>query len=435
MSQIMDLFHAYAFELLIFMGTVMISAKQPKRKYGWIYFGLGIVASIGFTALFTRFLLQASYEMPMLNVIRYFGQFLIMLGLVYGWLDCRMMTAVFVATTSYCMQQLTNRLNGFLQQLFHMQRGLADGLVMLLCAVLVYGMVAHFFYIRNRESGHQIQIANPLQLMIMTLALTVTIFIEQLSFPMIRSVTDPWIKCANFVSSAVFALLILILEFNVLKKRDLEQELAITRRLLEEERRQYQKEKDVVEVINVKCHDLKHQLQSIGQTMPESEKEQIAQAVKQYDSRVRTGNHALDVVLTMKRMICEGADIEFSCMVNGTLLSFMEETDIYSLFGNLLDNAIEEVKDVDGDHRVVSLSVKCEKQFVMIHEENFLHKQPKLVDGIPQTTKPDVMNHGFGIRSMQMVSEKYNGHLMISIENGVFQLDIMLPLPKEKPAA
>ena len=434
MIQAMSFFHSYVFELLILMGTMMLSVRQPKRKHGWIYLGIGLAVNICFTALFTAYWLNTP-ELSIISVLRYFGQFVITLGVVYGWLDCGPMTAVFVATTAYCMQQLANRLNGFLHELFQLQNGIQDYLVMFFCAVLVYGVTAHLFYKRNRESGNQIQIANPFQLMIMTLALTVMIFIEQLSLPMIRSVSDPWIKCANYASSAVFALLILILEFNVLKKRDLEQELAITRHLLEEERRQYQKEKDVVEVINVKCHDLKHQLQSIGQAMPENEKEQIAQAVKQYDSRVRTGNHALDVVLTMKRMICEGADIEFSCMVNGTLLTFMDETDIYSLFGNLLDNAIEEVKDVDGDHRVVSLSVKCEKQFVMIHEENFLHKQPKLVDGIPQTTKPDVLNHGFGIRSMQMVSEKYNGHLMISIENGVFMLDIMLPLPKEKPVA
>ena len=62
---------------------------------------------------------------------------------------------------------------------------------------------------------------------------------------------------------------------------------------------------------------------------------------------MKTGNRALDVVLTMERMICEGSDIEFSCLVNGALLNFMEESDIYSLFGNLLDNAIEEARPFD----------------------------------------------------------------------------------------
>ena len=186
----------------------------------------------------------------------------------------------------------------------------------------------------------------------------------------------------------------------------------------------------MVEVINIRCHDLKHQLQAVGQSIPEQEKEQIRQAVKQYDTRVKTGNRALDVVLTMKRMICEGSDIEFSCLVNGALLDFMEEPDIYSLFGNLLDNAIEEARHFDSEHRVISLSVGQEQQFVLIHEENFIQAMPQMVDGMPQTTKGDTDNHGFGIRSMQMIAEKYHGHLMIRIDKNVFRLDIMLPIPK-----
>ena len=278
--------------------------------------------------------------------------------------------------------------------------------------------------------GNLIQIANPTQLIITSLALAVMIFIEQICLPMIRSVTDQTITIANYLSSAIFALLIIVLEFNVLQRHDLEQELAVTRRILEEERKQYEREKEVVEVINIKCHDLKHQLQAVGQSIPEQEKEQIRQAVKQYDTRVKTGNRALDVVLTMKRMICEGSDIEFSCLVNGALLDFMEEPDIYSLFGNLLDNAIEEARHFDSEHRVISLSVGQEQQFVLIHEENFIQAMPQMVDGMPQTTKGDTDNHGFGIRSMQMIAEKYHGHLMIRIDKNVFRLDIMLPIPK-----
>ncbi|MBR1813177.1 MAG: sensor histidine kinase [Lachnospiraceae bacterium] len=204
----------------------------------------------------------------------------------------------------------------------------------------------------------------------------------------------------------------------------------MTRRILMEEREQYEKEKNVVEMINVKAHDLKHQLQAIGQSIPEHEKAQIQQAVKQYDSTVRTGNRALDVVLTMKRMICESSDIEFSCMVNGKLLDFMEESDIYSLFGNLLDNAVEESRTFDEEHRIINLSVAQEKDFVLIHEENFIQVRPEMVDGLPQTTKPDTANHGFGIRSMQMIAEKYNGHLMVQIDRNVFQMDILLPIPR-----
>ena len=366
------------------------------------------------------------------SLVRYIGQFLLVLVIVYSWLDCKLLTAVFVATTGYSMQQLSGRLCSMLSTLFFPsdRSKTMDIILLFLCTVFVFWMFALFFRKRNKGYGNLIQIANPTQLIITSLALAVMIFIEQICLPMIRSVTDQSITIANYLSSAIFPLLIIILEFNVLQRHDLEQELAVTRRILEEERKQYEREKDVVEVINIKCHDLKHQLQAVGQSIPEQEKEQIRQAVKQYDTRVKTGNRALDVVLTMKRMICEGSDIEFSCLVNGTLLDFMEEPDIYSLFGNLLDNAIEEARHFDSEHRVISLSVGQEQQFVLIHEENFIQAMPQMVDGMPQTTKGDTDNHGFGIRSMQMIAEKYHGHLMIRIDKNVFRLDIMLPIPK-----
>jgi aminopeptidase-like protein len=69
----------------------------------------------------------------------------------------------------------------------------------------------------------------------------------------------------------------------------------------------------------------------------------------------------------------------------------------------LLDNAIEEARHFDSEHRVISLSVGQEQQFVLIHEENFIQAMPQMVDGMPQTTKGDTDNHGFGIRSMQMI--------------------------------
>ena len=431
MAEALSFLRSHLFELLTLLGALTIAFKQPKRKHGWIFFSAALAVDILCVILWS-FYMQSHKGSMTGSLVRYIGQFLLVLGIVYSWLDCKLLTAVFVATTGYSMQQLGGRVCTMMSTLFlPASRSKAlDVVLLLMCSLAVFGMTGLLFRKRNKGYGNMIRIANPTQLMITTLALAVMIFIEQISLPVIRSVTDQGITIANYLSSAIFALLIIILEFNVLQRHDLEQELAVTRRILEEERKQYEREKDVVEVINIKCHDLKHQLQAVGQFIPEQEKEQIQQAVKQYDTRVKTGNRALDVVLTMKRMICEGSDIEFSCLVNSALLSFMEESDIYSLFGNMLDNAIEEVRHFDSEHRVISLSVAKEQQFVLIHEENFIQAVPRMVDGLPQTTKPDKDNHGFGIRSMQMIAEKYNGHFMIHIDRNVFQLDIMLPIPR-----
>ena len=431
MAEALSFLRSHLFELFTLLGALTIAFKQPKRKHGWVFFSAALAVDILCVILWS-FYMQSHKGSMTGSLVRYIGQFLLVLGIVYLWLDCKLLTAVFVATTGYSIQQLGGRISSMLSTiLFPGSRDKTlDLILLLLCTLAVFMLTGLFFRKRNKGYGNMIRIANPAQMMITTLALAVMIFIEQISLPMIRSVTDQSITIANYLSSAIFALLIIILEFNVLQRHDLEQELAVTRRILEEERKQYEREKDVVEVINIKCHDLKHQLQAVGRSIPEQEKEQIQQAIKQYDSRVKTGNRALDVVLTMKRMICEGSDIEFSCLVNGALLSFMEESDIYSLFGNLLDNAIEEARHFDSEHRVISLSVAKEQQFVLIHQENFVQALPRMVDGLPQTTKADTENHGFGIRSMQMIAERYNGHFMIHIDKNVFQLDIMLPIPK-----
>ena len=431
MAETLTFLRSHLFELFTLLGALTIAFKQPKRKHGLVFFSAALAVDILCVVLWS-FYMQSHKGSMTGSLVRYIGQFLLVLGIVYSWLDCKLLTAVFVTTTGYSMQQLGGRICSMLSTLLFpgLRDKILDLILLLLCSFAVFALTGLFFRKRNKGYGNMIQIANPAQLMITTLALAVMVFIEQICLPMIRSVTDQSITIANYLSSAIFALLIIILEFNVLQRHDLEQELAVTRRILEEERKQYEREKDVVEVINIKCHDLKHQLQAVGQSIPEQEKKQIQQAVKQYDTRVKTGNRALDVVLTMKRMICEGSDIEFSCLVNGALLGFMEESDIYSLFGNLLDNAIEEARHFDSEHRVVSLSVAKEQQFVLIHEENFIQAVPRMVDGLPQTTKPDTENHGFGIRSMQMIAEKYNGHFMIHIDKNVFQLDIMLPIPK-----
>ena len=56
---------------------------------------------------------------------------------------------------------------------------------------------------------------------------------------------------------------------------------------------------------------------------------------------MRTGNEILDTILTEKSLICENSGIHINCVADGSLLAFMNPVDLYTLFGNALDNAIE----------------------------------------------------------------------------------------------
>lgn len=91
-----------------------------------------------------------------------------------------------------------------------------------------------------------------------------------------------------------------------------------------------------------------------------------------YDSAVETGNTALDTILTEKRLLCASRGIVLSCIADGQSLGFVRPADLYTLFGNALDNAINAVVGLHDDTRLsISLVVRRHADVVSIHMENY----------------------------------------------------------------
>lgn len=134
--------------------------------------------------------------------------------------------------------------------------------------------------------------------------------------------------------------------------------------IIRQERESYKRERSAVEVINIKCHDLKHQLRILEKKIDGSELRELKDAVYAYDSVFKTGNNALDAVLYLKSMDCEAKEISITCLADGKLLNFMADSDLYSLFGNILDNAIEAVEHIeDREKRVILLNIYISQAF------------------------------------------------------------------------
>ena len=147
-----------------------------------------------------------------------------------------------------------------------------------------------------------------------------------------------------------------------------------------------------------------------------------------YDSSVKTGNEILDVLLTEKSLICEQEGITWTCVADGRQLSFLDPIDLYTLFGHALDNAIENVRKLPQvEQRVISLTVFEKPGLSIIQLENYYKGQLQFRDGLPVTSKADREEHGFGMRSIRNLAEKYGGTISIDTENSIFLLSITLP--------
>ncbi len=219
----------------------------------------------------------------------------------------------------------------------------------------------------------------------------------------------------------------LYLQFEVALRRKLESTLDTVQRMWHQVKEQYAISKENIELINMKCHDLKHQVRSYGghNTISSSVLVDIEKAISIYDSSVKTGNDALDVILTEKSLLCSKNGVKFSCIVDGKRLDFMAEEDIYALFGNIVDNAIEAVLKCAEDKRVISLSVKEVDDMVAVRAQNYYAEDIVFEDGLPQTTKTDKRYHGFGMKSIQYICERYKGTLSIKADRGIFVVNIL----------
>ena len=262
----------------------------------------------------------------------------------------------------------------------------------------------------------------------LSLILTVVIYILQRVGPAIDEKSVVWWR----VMVICYDVLALFMLFGMYDRNKLRRENAILDSLRANEEKQYEFDKRAIEMVNIKCHDLQHQLIAL-RDMAGAEQEQalkeMEEAVLIYNSVAKTGCKPLDTILSNKYLICEKYDIRFTYMIDGEKLAFMKASDVYSLFGNALDNAIRaEMNVADSERRIINVSVAAKGKFLIIHMENYCETEVVFKNGIPVTTKEDTENHGFGMISIKRIVEQYGGVMSAECINKMFCLDITVPI-------
>lgn len=215
-----------------------------------------------------------------------------------------------------------------------------------------------------------------------------------------------------------------------------ESELALQRQMWALNKTQYEMSRESIEIINRKCHDLKHQVAALKHIHDPNRREEVIDSIQSavmiYDAALDTGNEILDTVLTEKGLICTRHEIALSCIADGRRLAFLDPVDLYTLVGNALDNAIEAVLHLSPAERLIRLRVQEKAGLVFLQIENPYAGALELRDGLPLTRKEDRQNHGFGLKSIQDVGKKYHGFLNLETEGGLFVLRLSFPLCEQQ---
>lgn len=343
-------------------------------------------------------------------------------------------TILFCITAGQTLQNMASSVNSTLTSaaaLMHITW--PEGVFSIVSLFLTYGFVWIIFSKRLKNTP-DIHINNIQMLIISCIAVFFELYLALVVFSISIFNEQPTYLLMIYFYSSFVCIFILCIEFSLLKNKVLESELFALNQMLEEKEKQYQLSKDNIQLINLKCHDLKYQIRKLRNSGSEIDKnslKEIENAIGIYDSVIHTGNNALDVILTEKAMICEKEKIRITCMIKSEHINIISPPDIYSLLGNAVDNAIEAVIKLSGpNQRNISINIRENKNMIIMHIENYYSGDLKFENGLPQTTKDDNRFHGFGMKSMKMIVQKYSGYLTTYTEGDIFHLNVLIPIPK-----
>ena len=140
-----------------------------------------------------------------------------------------------------------------------------------------------------------------------------------------------------------------------------------------------------------------------------------------------TGNFEFDAIINKKLEHCKKLGIETDIKIIIPENINIEPIDMAALAGNLFDNSIRAVKELDEAERRITVEAKYNKDIFYIKFSNRF--EGRLIEGDKGellTTRQDDKNHGIGLLSVKRIAEKYDGDVRIKSENNCFEIIVML---------
>lgn len=140
--------------------------------------------------------------------------------------------------------------------------------------------------------------------------------------------------------------------------------------------------------------------------------------LKQY-----TNNPTLDIILNDRKRCANTHKIDFDMDIGFVDLSFMNPIEVTTVFGNLLDNAIEGCNRAASKEKKINMKLNMYNDFIVVNITNTSDFVSKWSNGKPVSHKGE--KHGIGLINVENVVDKYNGNLILEEKEGLFICNII----------
>lgn len=247
-----------------------------------------------------------------------------------------------------------------------------------------------------------------------------------------HEVMDVKLEIAAAIYAIICCAFALGIQFYLLKWQREKSEAMVIKGLLSASEKQYEQWKAMVELNKVMTHDLKHMVNRVEVL---ADKDHIAipdltpikDKIEDFSPLVKTGNDVLDVLLRNMGQMCRQQNVRLNCVSYTDCLGKYDSMKLYFLFANAIDNARAGADTVeDPDKRLIDVSIKQFGDSIIVHIWNYYSGSISFEDELPRSDNPE-SGHGFGLKSIKMITDSFGGAMKAYTENEIFHLNIILP--------
>lgn len=182
-------------------------------------------------------------------------------------------------------------------------------------------------------------------------------------------------------------------------------------------------------------HNTSHYLKVIGQLAYERRNDEICKVVDKLNGKLNReeiceySNHKmLNIILSEYSVKAEREGVGFDVYVEpGCILNHVQDVDLITMIGNLLDNAILAASKKEKNFSViVRIFMQKDGKLCVIKVVNDFAEELKEVRGKLISTKKKTGVHGIGLSSVSKIAEQYNGYLEYYIIDEKFNAVVVL---------
>lgn len=177
-------------------------------------------------------------------------------------------------------------------------------------------------------------------------------------------------------------------------------------------------------------HDMKQNLAVISALYREHKYDEaskfagrVSDNLEKIEMVVDVNNDFINAILNSKLTIASEYGIRVMCTSSNNI-DGIDDIDLCNLLGNILDNAIEAAKCCKNGY--IEVSIRSDENKVLVIVSNTISESVIKRNNELKSTKKNTQRHGYGVKTIRSIAEKYNGSAKFYEEGELFYCQVMM---------